>query len=38
MELLIYWILIILIGALIGRSKGRVGSGIVWSFLLGPIG
>ena len=27
-----------LIGALIGKSKGRVGSGLIWSFLLGPIG
>jgi hypothetical protein len=27
-----------LIGALIGRFKGRVDSGIFWSFFLGPIG
>ena len=38
MELLFGWVFIVLIGALIGKSKGRVGSGIIWSFLLGPIG
>jgi hypothetical protein len=32
------WIFCILIGALIGQYKGRVGSGVVWSLLLGPIG
>lgn len=35
----ISWLLFqTLIGALIGRSKGRVDSGIFWSFFLGPIG
>ncbi len=27
-----------LVGAVIGKSRGRLGSGVFWSFLLGPIG
>jgi len=28
----------LLIGALIGKAKGRVGAGVFWAFLLGPVG
>jgi len=27
-----------LVGAVIGKSKGRLDAGVFWSFLLGPIG
>jgi hypothetical protein len=32
------WIFCILVGALIGKVKGRVDSGVIWSALFGPIG
>lgn len=32
------WMFSMVIGALIGGAKGRVGSGLVWSALLGPLG
>ena len=39
MEYLIVWgVLCVLIGALIGKAKGRIDSGIIWSLMLGPIG
>ena len=38
MEILFVWIGCALIGALIGKYKGRVGSGVVWALVLGPIG
>src|SRR5271170_1922106 len=38
MEYFVGWIACILIGALIGKCKGRADSGLVWSALLGPIG
>jgi hypothetical protein len=38
MEYFIGWLACVLVGALIGKYKGRVDSGIVWSALLGPIG
>jgi hypothetical protein len=38
MEYFIGWVLCVLIGALIGKYKGRVDSGVIWSALLGPIG
>ena len=38
MEYFIGWVLSVLIGALIGKYKGRVDSGVIWSALLGPIG
>jgi hypothetical protein len=33
-----WWIFQTLVGAVIGKSKGRLDSGVFWSFLLGPIG
>jgi hypothetical protein len=38
MTYLMIWIGVILIGIIIGKAKGRPGSGFVWSLLLGPIG
>ena len=38
MALFAWWFFFILIGALIGQSRGRVGSGVIWSLLLGPFG
>lgn len=38
MEFFLIWIFSIIIGVLIGNSKGRGGSGFVWSFLFGPLG
>jgi hypothetical protein len=38
MEFLIGWIVCVLIGALIGKYRGRVDSGIIWAAILGPIG
>lgn len=32
------WFAFALVGGLIGRSKGRVLAGVLWSLLLGPIG
>lgn len=32
---LVFWTLL---GALIGKQKGRADSGVVWGLLLGPIG
>lgn len=38
MDLPFFWILCILIGAVIGKRRGRAGSGVVWSALFGPLG
>jgi hypothetical protein len=38
MEYVFGWVLCILIGALIGKSKGKTESGACWAALLGPIG
>ena len=38
MEYFVAWIACVLIGALIGKYKGRADSGVLWSALLGPIG
>jgi predicted RNA-binding Zn-ribbon protein involved in translation (DUF1610 family) len=38
MEFFVFWVLCILVGALIGKSKGRADSGAIWSAVLGPIG
>jgi hypothetical protein len=38
MEYFVGWIACVLIGALIGKYKGRADSGVLWSALLGPIG
>jgi hypothetical protein len=36
---LVVWILIFgLVGALIGRRRGRIGSGVFWGVLFGPLG
>jgi hypothetical protein len=37
-ELLVWFIISTLVGALIGQSKGRVGAGAFFGFLIGPIG
>jgi len=37
--LFLFWVAVnLLVGALIGKSKGRLSAGILWSLLLGPIG
>src|SRR6266403_2493019 len=38
MEYFIGWIACILVGALIGKYRGRLDSGVIWAALLGPIG
>lgn len=38
MELLVVLIISVLIGAAIGESRGRMGAGALFAFLLGPIG
>lgn len=38
MEFFLIWIFSIIIGCLIGSAKDRFGSGLVWSFLFGPLG
>ncbi|MGA2286803.1 MAG: hypothetical protein ABSG55_11125 [Dehalococcoidia bacterium] len=38
MELIIWIVIGTLVGALIGQAKGRVGTGAIFGFLLGPIG
>ena len=38
MEYFAGWIFCILVGALIGKLKGRIDSGVIWSALFGPIG
>jgi DNA-directed RNA polymerase subunit M/transcription elongation factor TFIIS len=38
MEFFVVWVVCILVGALIGKSKGRADSGAIWSAVLGPIG
>jgi predicted RNA-binding Zn-ribbon protein involved in translation (DUF1610 family) len=38
MEFFVFWVLCIVVGALIGKRKGRADSGAIWSALLGPIG
>ena len=36
---LVVWILIFgLVGALIGKRRGRIGSGVFWGVLFGPLG
>lgn len=36
---LLWWnLFFIVVGALIGRWRGRTGEGLVWAFVLGPIG
>lgn len=36
---LFWWnVLFIVVGALLGRWRGRLGEGIAWAALLGPIG
>ena len=35
---IIVWLVSLVVAAVIGEAKGRVGSGLVWGFLLGPIG
>ena len=37
--LFLFWVAVnLLVGALIGKAKGRMSGGILWSLLLGPIG
>jgi hypothetical protein len=32
------WVFSVVIGCLVGAAKGRIGSGMVWSLLFGPVG
>jgi hypothetical protein len=34
----VFWLVWVALGAILGASKGRVGSGLVWTLLFGPIG
>jgi hypothetical protein len=36
--LILIWLVMGLVGAAIGRTKGRTFAGFAWSFFLGPIG
>jgi|APLak6261666328_1056055.scaffolds.fasta_scaffold01140_6 hypothetical protein len=38
MGIVIFWIFWVVVGGMIGNAKGRLGSGLIWSFLLGPLG
>jgi hypothetical protein len=37
-EAIIIWILSIFCGVLVGKGKGQLASGIIWTVLFGPIG
>ncbi len=32
------WVFSVVIGCFVGAAKGRIGSGMVWSLLFGPVG
>jgi hypothetical protein len=38
MGLLVFWLIFLIAGILIGAQKGQLVSGIVWPFLFGPLG
>jgi hypothetical protein len=38
MEFFYIWMFSVIIGCLIGSARGRPASGLVWSFLFGPLG
>jgi hypothetical protein len=37
-SLVFVWLFCLVIGVLIGSQKGQLVSGIIWSFLFGPLG
>ena len=38
-NIIIFWLIASpAVGALVGRRRGRVGSGVVWGLMLGPLG
>jgi hypothetical protein len=39
LDYFVVWIVFcVLVGALIGKHRGRAGSGVIWGGLLGPVG
>ena len=35
---LVFWVLCIIIGTALAAGRGRASSGVVWTFLFGPLG